>query len=80
MKPYMILYRIESMMSPLDPPFGFPCYAEDTDHAEEQCLNAYPDCDVIWSFVCPEGADPFQHYQDALDDCWGVEVDHEGTD
>ena len=48
MKDYFVLYRIESVMSPLDPPFGFHCQAEDTDHAEEQCLNAYPDCGIVW--------------------------------
>ena len=26
----------------------FECQAEDTEHAEEQCLNAYPDCAVLW--------------------------------
>ncbi len=25
----------------------FKCQADDEDHAEEQCLNAYPDCEVI---------------------------------
>lgn len=48
MKTYVVLYRIESIMSPLDEPFGFICQAEDTDHAEEQCINAYPDCAVVW--------------------------------
>ena len=48
MKSYTVLYRIESVMSPIDAPFGFICDAENTDHAEEQCLNAYPDCDVMW--------------------------------
>ena len=48
MKTYTVLYRIESVMSPIDAPFGFICDAENTDHAEEQCINAYPDCDVMW--------------------------------
>mgnify|MGYP003658786538 CR=1 FL=1 len=26
----------------------FECQADDGDHAEEQCLNAYPDCFVLW--------------------------------
>lgn len=26
----------------------FKCEAVDADHAEEQCLNAYPDCTVAW--------------------------------
>lgn len=48
MKPYTVLYRIESIMTPLDAPFTFVCHAIDTDHAEEQCLNAYPECNVMW--------------------------------
>lgn len=26
----------------------FECQADNGDHAEEQCLNAYPDCKVLW--------------------------------
>jgi len=48
MQPFTVLYRIESIMSPMDAPFVFACIAEDTDHAEEQCLAAYPDCAVMW--------------------------------
>ena len=29
----------------------FKCQAEDGDHAEEQCVNAYPDCDVVGIYV-----------------------------
>jgi hypothetical protein len=50
-------------MSPLDAPFGFICDAENTDHAEEQCTNAYPDCDVVWVV---QGDD----YADALNVYW----------
>jgi hypothetical protein len=57
-----VLYRIESTQGVLDAPFGFECQAEDADHAEEQCLNAYPNCDVVWVY---EGK-----YQDALNDYW----------
>lgn len=48
LRKYMVLYRVESIMCPTDQPFGFECCAEDTGHAEEQCTNAYPDCDVVW--------------------------------
>lgn len=48
MNSYMVLYRIESEMSPSDAPFGFRCHAEDVDHAEEQCTDAYPDCGIVW--------------------------------
>ena len=26
----------------------FNCLADDADHAEEQCVNSYPDCEVLW--------------------------------
>ena len=48
MEKYIVLYRIESIMSPSDQPFGFSCDAENSDHAEEQCINAYPNCGVVW--------------------------------
>lgn len=62
MEKYIVLYRIESVMSPHDHPFGFVCHADDADHAEEQCLNAYPDCDVVW-IVDGSG----ESYESALD-------------
>lgn len=43
----IVLYRDEDC-SPLEEPFGFRCQAEDTEHAEEQCENAYPGCDIVW--------------------------------
>ncbi len=56
---FVVLYR-EQDQPPLDVPLGFQCWADDADHAEEQCVNAYPDCDVLWVF---EGT-----YQGALND------------
>ena len=26
----------------------FNCLADNADHAEEQCVNSYPDCEVLW--------------------------------
>jgi hypothetical protein len=26
----------------------FLCMADDSEHAEEQCLDAYPDCAILW--------------------------------
>lgn len=63
MHEYVVLYRDEAVMAPIDPPFGFLCFAEDTNHAEEQCVNAYPDCAVMW---IAEGND----YQAALQNYW----------
>ena len=65
---YIVLYRDESVMCPADAPFGFQCWAEDGDHAEEQCLNADPDAVVVWIF---EGSD----YDKALDDYYDLNSD-----
>jgi hypothetical protein len=64
MKTYIVLYRPDYLM-PTEAPFGFRCQADDADHAEEQCANAYPDCDIVWVW---EG----DSMQDALDDYWDV--------
>ena len=48
MRQYMVLYRIHSIMSDKDDPFGFDCMADDPDHAREQAFNAYPDCEVVY--------------------------------
>lgn len=47
MNTYIVLYR-EKWNFPTEAPFGFRCEADDADHAEEQCENAYPGCDVVW--------------------------------
>jgi hypothetical protein len=72
LKNYVVLYRIESIMSPLDAPFGFQCHAEDSDHAEEQCLNAYGDCDVVWVHQSSEGTG----MTEALDEYWNLGIDN----
>lgn len=60
MKTYIVLYDTPDRKLGSDP-FAFKCQADDTDHAEEQCANAYPTARVLW--VC-EGSD----VQAALDD------------
>lgn len=52
MKNYVILYRLPHMLA-LDPPMGFQAWAEDVDHAEEQCIDSEPDADIVWAW---EGA------------------------
>ena len=64
MKRYIVLYREEKIMAPADPPFGFVCMADDVDHAEEQCVDANPDGDIVWVYE-GEGDMP-----DALEDYW----------
>jgi hypothetical protein len=66
MKNFVVLYR-EGGMLPLDKPFGFQCWADDADHAEEQCLNSYPAADVVWVWQGEEGVG----MQPALNDYYG---------
>ena len=52
MSTYIVLYRKEGS-PPLDAPMGlsfftYRCEADDPDHAEEKCREAYPGCDVMW--------------------------------
>lgn len=68
LKQYIVLYRIESIMSPLDAPFGFNCWAEDMDHAEEQLTCAEPDANIVWVFYG-------DNYQVALDDYYGIDTE-----
>lgn len=50
MQSYIVLYRefASAWLHFATPPLGFRCQADDADHAEEQCENAYPGCDVLW--------------------------------
>ena len=61
MDDYIVLYREADDANPGNPPLLFHCQADDADHAEEQCKNAYPDCCVAWIY---RGAD----WQGAFDD------------
>jgi len=45
LKDYVVLFILRDNPLMVE---GFLCSAEDSDHAEEQALDAYPDCDVVW--------------------------------
>jgi hypothetical protein len=62
MTQYIVLYRREDIMAPADPPFAFKCWAEDTEHAEEQCLNADPDCDIVWVVITNNVEEAYRDY------------------
>lgn len=67
MKTWLVLYFIHDPENPLASirkPDAFRCQADDYDHAEEQCMNAYPDADIVWLH---EG----DSIEDALYDYWG---------
>ena len=68
MKNYVVLFRRNDIQAVTEAPFGFQCFAEDTDHAEEQCLNADPDADIVWVWEGAEGVG----MQPALDDYYTI--------
>ena len=44
-----------------DPPECFMAWAENAKHAEEQCVAAYPGCEVLWTYQ-GEGAEAYADY------------------
>lgn len=50
MDPWIVLYK-DCSCTAFDPPLAFACRADDGDHAEEQCVNAYPGCEVVWTHL-----------------------------
>lgn len=70
MKNYVVLYRRNDIQSVGESPFGFQCYAENVDHAEEQCLNADPDADIVWVWQGPEGVG----MQPALNNYYNLDI------
>ena len=66
MQPYVVLYRDQALL-PFDMPFAFMCQADDSDHAEEQTLDAYPDAEIVW-VVQTISVD------EALADYWGTDA------
>ena len=75
MRDYVVLYRIEKIMHPLDAPFGFICAADDVERAEEQCLNAYPDAGIVWVDEYASYYERERAYQAALDEYYAMTGD-----
>lgn len=46
MNPYTVVFTLQDDPIPLWE--GFNCRADDPDHAEEQCFNAYPNASIVW--------------------------------
>jgi hypothetical protein len=61
---FVVLYVIvtEGIM-----PQPFSCQAENADHAEEQCLDAYPTADVVWVEPGDNVGEAFVSYWEELD-------------
>lgn len=67
---FIVLYRDETL-SLLDCPLGFLCQAEDGDHAEEQCRDANPDCEIVWVLASREDDDIHSALSRAMNDYYG---------
>lgn len=48
----------------------FACHAEDGDHAEEQCVNAYPGCGVVGVYLASSAAEALARMTKELG--WGA--------
>lgn len=46
MNRYTVIYEEPGLPAPLWQ--FFLCHADDAEHAEEQCMNAYPNAKVLW--------------------------------
>ena len=64
MEQYIVLYKTSDML-PFDAPFGFKCWADDTEHAEEQCVNAYPECEILWVVITDDMVAAYTDYWNA---------------
>lgn len=42
----------------------FYCLADDADHAEEQAVNAYPNCEIINVFECSKEEYPYKIHEE----------------
>jgi len=45
----VLLFEDDTLRSWSNHPITFVCQAEDTDHAEEQAENAYPNGVIVWA-------------------------------
>ena len=64
MKTYIVLCRGDSLEY-FEHPFAFICEADDANHAEEQCENAFPSADIVWVY---EG----EYIEDAYAEYWSL--------
>lgn len=61
---FVVLYR-EKNQDDLTVPLAFVCQAESGDHAEEQCLNAYPDARIVWIIIGKDVREALQSWWSA---------------
>lgn len=61
MKKFTVIYQ-EHEASLFSAPLCFVCDADDADHAQEQCENAYPQCDILWIVDTADIEEAFRRY------------------
>lgn len=65
MQNYIVLYWDEDAQKEMIAvPDAFRCMADDTDHAEEQCENAYPGCVIAWVVITDDPEVAYDDYYD----------------
>ena len=65
LKSYIVLFRDGTEY--LVDPWGFRAMAEDYIHAEEQFLDAEPDCEVLWIVETDDYDTALDDYYEALE-------------
>jgi hypothetical protein len=69
MQSYIVLYYDGVPTAPGDSPFSterpfsFACIADDSEHAEEQCLNAEPEANIVWVLQTNDAHQAYEDYE-----------------
>lgn len=63
---FIVLYR--EIDGDDDDPFGFSCWAENSDHAEEQCRDAQEGIELVWVFEGNSLEEALESYRSAGSD------------
>jgi hypothetical protein len=61
---WTVLYR-DQTLPPLAAPLAFICKAESGVHAEEQCRDAEPGCEVVWTCATGDRDEALKIYWNA---------------
>jgi hypothetical protein len=68
LKPYCVIHR-DNGASLFEAPEVFLCQADDSDHAEEQTVNSYPNSDILWISENPDPKKALPEYYASNDHC-----------
>jgi hypothetical protein len=68
LKPYCVIHRDNGALLS-EAPEVFLCQADDSDHAEEQTVNSYPNSDILWISENPDPEKALSEYYASNDHC-----------